>query len=90
MVHSITCEGQIETVKKLLALFSSKNTGLRVYIRVEGKYESKKCIKKIKFAFAIYAVKAEVIVGCFFYFYSFLFIASFYMATQFFYHSVLQ
>lgn len=52
--------------KKLLALFSSKNTGLRVYIRVEGKYESKKCIKKIKFAFAIYAVKAEVIVGCFF------------------------
>lgn len=38
---------------------------MRVYIRVEGKPSSKKCTKRIKFTFEIYAVKAKVVVGCF-------------------------
>lgn len=46
-------------------MFSSKNTGIREYIKEDGKYDRKKRTKKIKFAFAIYAVKTEVIVGCF-------------------------
>lgn len=70
-------------------MFSSKNTGIRVYIRVDGKYDSKKHTKKIKFAFAIYAVKAEVVVGCFV-----TFILSFsllpFIWPYSFYYSVLQ
>lgn len=90
MVHSISCKSQIETVRKSISLFSSKNTGIGVYIREDGKYDSKKCTKKIKFPFAIYAVKAEVIVGCFVAFILSFSLLPFTRSHSIFYHSVLQ